>query len=186
VIVGVIGKKGHGKNALGDILVKHWGFRQVAFADALKLDVCDMYGLAEEQVNGTIEQKEAVDPRHGKSARQLMQEHGDLRRSENPQYWVDALHQIIKGLRKDGVKHFVITDVRYQNEADYVKALSGQLWKIDRPGFGTGTDEAHSSEAGAHEITPDFDVMNDSTLIDLRESVMKLMYELSRQGFLSK
>lgn len=187
MIVGVVGKKGHGKNALGDILVKHWGFRQVAFADALKLDVRDMYGLTEEQVNGAIEQKEAVDARHGKTPRQIMQEHGDLRRADDPEFWVKALHDTVKRLRgQDRVKHFVITDVRYQNEADFVKALSGQIWKIERPGFSTGVEEAHSSETSMEAIVPDFDVTNNGTLPQLREAVMGLMFEMSRQGMLSK
>jgi hypothetical protein len=53
----------------------------------------------------------------------------DIVRKENPNFWIDSLH---KHLVKDAPEIAVITDVRFPNEAEYIKAQGGYLVEIVR------------------------------------------------------
>ena len=44
----------------------------------------------------------------------------------------------------------IIDDIRFQNEADMVHELGGEVWKVNREGFKI-TEDKHSSEAGLEE-----------------------------------
>ena len=93
--------------------------------------------------------------------------------------WVDALD---KKLREDGAlyiyddpmmtsgafrwdKSVVLTDVRFPNEAAYVHKYLGEVWRIERPGF--GGDDPHPSEAFIATLPADR-VLHADNLIDLR------------------
>ncbi len=45
VIVGLYGNRGVGKDTVADILVRHHGFTKVAFADALRAEVSEAFGV---------------------------------------------------------------------------------------------------------------------------------------------
>lgn len=60
----------------------------------------------------------------------LLQRIGAERRSEDPEYWIKRAFAKINP-RADFV---VIPDVRYRNEAEYIKSVSGYLVKVTRLG----------------------------------------------------
>ena len=72
MIVGLIGKKGHGKDTFADYLVQHYDFVKLSFAEPLKKVCKELFLLTDEQLYDPME-KEKVDERWGKSPRQLMQ-----------------------------------------------------------------------------------------------------------------
>ena len=61
----------------------------------------------------------------------------------------------------------IVTDCRFQNEADAVRAAGGKVLRITRPGCG-GSD-SHASEAEAATIEVDYEVTNDDTIDVLRK-----------------
>ena len=93
MLVGLSGLKGSGKDTCADYLVKNHGFIKVAFADPLKDALKVLFMFTNDQLNGTIEQKEAPDNRwFGCSTRTAMQFVGtELLR--------DQLDKIMPGLR---------------------------------------------------------------------------------------
>ena len=60
----------------------------------------------------------------------------------------------------------VVDDVRFANEAELVRTLGGQMWKVTRPGVERATE--HASEGGLDKW-PHFthDIINAGTLQDL-------------------
>jgi hypothetical protein len=82
--------------------------------------------------------------------------------------WLDAA---LKHVNPD--ENFVVTDVRFQNEVDYIRNLGGTLIKIVRPGV--GPRNAHSSEAGLPDSTFDFVLTNNGSPEDLQDMVRELV-----------
>ena len=65
---------------------------------------------------------------------------------------------------------FVITDVRFQNEAEFIKKYGGILIEIDR---NTGIIDEHISENNI--IICDYKINNNSTLISLYKNIDKII-----------
>lgn len=74
--------------------------------------------------------------------------------------WV---HLALRGLNPDD--RVVFTDVRFPNEAQAIKDLGGQVWRITRPGV--LEHNAHQSESALNEWDFDKYIHNDGSLADL-------------------
>jgi hypothetical protein len=67
---------------------------------------------------------------------------------------------------------YVVTDVRFENEAKRIKELGGVVWQIDRS---TDTQDDHASEASLpSELIDDF-IPNHGSLTDLETEVRSLL-----------
>lgn len=147
-IIGLSGKKRNGKDSAAKFLSSA-GYVRYAFADKLKAAAKVIFGFSEEQVNGDL--KEVIDPRWGESPRVVLQKFGTecMRHGYADDVWVRALEAELRD-----VKSLVaITDVRFPNEAEMVRALGGEVWRIVRPGFQeTGN---HASEVALDSYTFD-------------------------------
>ena len=64
----------------------------------------------------------------------------------------------------------VVTDVRFDNEAEAIHAAGGIVIGIERPGLGVNID-AHASEAGVSPTLVDKVIVNDGGLADLYANV---------------
>jgi len=89
-----------------------------------------------------------ADPIYGCSA--ILQWFGtDVTRKDRPNYWVNELSKILK---QDGPEIAVITDVRFSNEAEFVKENGGTLVQVIRRNedgtqyLDANRDPNHSSE----------------------------------------
>lgn len=67
----------------------------------------------------------------------------------------------------------VVTDVRFENEAQRIRDLGGRNWRIDRD---VPDVEAHASEAGFGLELIDLVVSNEGTIDDLRETIDFIMF----------
>lgn len=147
LIIGLAGKARHGKDTVADYLVQHHGFVRLAYADAIR-DMLEC-GLGIEPRYLTTD-KEAFIPWLGVTGRHLMQTLGTEwgRSHVRPDLWRLLLARKIDALADDADR-IVISDVRFRNEADWVRdALRGSLWHIYRPGLAGGPSGDHASEAG--------------------------------------
>lgn len=163
-LVGLTGRKGSGKDTVGALLRRVYGFRTLAFADPLKAAAREWYGLTREQTDGPLNLKEATDPRWGLSPREILQRLGtEVGRSIHPETWTRYALRRIDG---DPRARWAVTDVRFPNEADAIRLHGGFLIRIDRPGFATGRHEEHASER-VDEVLVDHVLVNDGTLDDL-------------------
>ena len=171
-----------GKDTAAEYLERKYPGRvkRVAFADKLKKTAMDLFGLSWEQCYGPTEVKEAIDPRYGKSPRQIMQELGEKMREIYEDIWVDTVfYTTIPSHEKEGFDCFVISDMRYPNEADGIHSRRGHVVKIKREGVGVIAGKEHSSETAMRDYQDfDFVIENNSSFWDYFDKLDQLMEEI--------
>lgn len=126
-MIGLSGKIGSGKDYVAENLIIPMGFKQWAFAWPLKIAV-----LAENP-EYTWEEVFVTKPDHVRTRLQLRgTEEGRMKYGED--IWVRATDAYIRiAHEKWGIDHFVITDVRFPNEVQYVKDQGGLVIRIEAP-----------------------------------------------------
>ena len=127
MIIGIFGKKGHGKDTIADYLVNYHNFHKLTYAETIKKICKEIFSLSEDQLNNhTL--KEEIDPRWNKSPRQIMQLIGtDLfRKTFSEDIWVNILCEKAKKLLLEG-KNIVISDIRHSNELEKLFTLSNHV-----------------------------------------------------------
>jgi hypothetical protein len=160
-VLGVMGIKGAGKDTLAEILTSMYGFKRLAFADALYQEVADAFGVPVSflQNRDTKETplpelsmihcsnadfitvlKEAVLAAGNSfsvlmpnSPRYVLQIWGtEFRRTGySDSYWLD---QVKSSICDNPQSNFVIADCRHVNEADFISTLqNGLLIRVRRP-----------------------------------------------------
>ena len=159
MIIGIAGAAGAGKDTVADILVRNYGFRKYNFALPIKQGLNTMFGWTMEQWDDRV-WKEAVQPAIGKSPRQLAQTLGTEwgRDLVHPELWLILARRAYEAADT----HFVIPDVRFTNEAQFLRAAGGEVWKIERPGC--AAIAAHVSESGIPTALVDRVLDNTSTM----------------------
>jgi dephospho-CoA kinase len=185
--IGIIGRAGHGKDTLGEQFVL-LGAERVAFADPIKEMVHVGLGIEREVLWGPAEVKERTLPEFGVSARHLLQTLGTEwgRVHVHQDLWVRlALARHIPSREAAGQRDFIVTDVRFLNEARLLREAGFTLIRVVRPGYGPapvrwwerilhrvsfgwlGRTE-HASEDELATIDHDFVIINDAGIEDLQ------------------
>lgn len=175
-VIGLAGPADAGKDTVARMLHTHAGFYPLAFADALRGEICAGYGidismltdratketplpalaLSRCQDDGFIgaimrlhHERDgalfsAAEMDRPRSPRQIMRWWGtEYRRAKHPRYWVSIVAERIRQAHTRNIAHaFVVSDVRFQDEAALVRQYGGLIWQIKRPG--------REAEAGAH------------------------------------
>jgi len=135
LIIGLTGRAGHGKNYVAGVLSEYYPrmcFRQVAFADAVK----QVYQvISGERIRDSLEWKNSINPIFGLTRREIWQRIGTdaMRNQVHPDVWVNALFRVL-----DPSENYIITDVRFRNEADAIFAAGGKIFRVLRPNFDSG------------------------------------------------
>lgn len=170
IIVGLSGYAQAGKDTAGGMMVQDAGFTRLAFADVLKavaLD-CDP-GLGDIETMSLRDTVRRIGWERTKSlypdSRIFLQHLGvAVRNHVDPAAWVNAvLRQVQPGGR------YVITDVRFPNEAQAIKAAGGYVVRVSRPG--NGPVNKHESETALDGFDFDAYLMNDRSIEQLRPLV---------------
>lgn len=192
-LLGVCGRKRHGKDTVGEFLWQDFGFTPIGFADPIKRICMDIYGLSYDQCFGTETDKETIDERWGLTPRYIMQKVGtEMGREVHKDTWVrycfDKINMASRGehvlihiperrgffpASESGrdLTRWVITDVRYPEEADSVRAHGGKVIKVFRPDLIEAYQDQHASETNIDRIEEDLFITNNSTLAFLRDRV---------------
>ncbi|CAB4122138.1 hypothetical protein UFOVP27_69 [uncultured Caudovirales phage] len=173
MLIGLSGYAQSGKDTVAKFLVDNHGFERIAFADKIKELLYEMNPTVGFEYDGGGWDLRYVVDRDGwdvakldPEVRRLLQDLGvGARKVFGDNHWVV---EALKFLDRD--KNYVITDVRFQNEADWIKSVySGSVWRVER----TGVD-AVNNHISEHDLDNwDFDayIHNNSTLEDLEFAV---------------
>jgi len=157
--------------------------KRVAFADELKKAAMVIFGLSREQCFGSQEIKETIDPRYGKSPRQLLQELGEKMRDIFPDIWVvKVFNEAIPELQEQGYDCFAISDVRYPNEAEWIRKQGGVVARVDREESGVTVGAEHSSETAMRNFVCDVEISNNGTFEEYFEKLDTMMEEVLQYG----
>jgi hypothetical protein len=185
LIIGLGHKARRGKDTLAQHLIQAYpkmDIRRYAFADELKLEVtiacrekfgylpraeamqrlCQWAGV---EYDPSPDQTDPLCP-YGKQ-RKLLQWWGtEYRRYENDNYWVEKLEQTVM---QDDPAVALVTDVRFPNEGEWIRAAEGFTVRLDRPGFEELGAIGHISETAMDSYPYDF-IVTANTVEELKKN----------------
>ena len=185
MIIAICGHKFSGKSTVAGLLHNATGYRVVSFADKLKDITCILSGCTREQLEDYDFKENVLVPDYLQpyclnakmpTFRAFLQHFGsEVMRGANDNIWIDCT---LSNCGKD----CIISDCRFSNEANAVKARGGIVIKIERPDV--KTSDSHQSETQIDEIGADYTIVNDTTLENLVLNVDSLVRLLRNNGFL--
>lgn len=164
-VIGITGAARSGKDTVATML-QSAGINAavVSLGSPIKRMLEVGLGLTVEQLHGAL--KERVDPRYGISPRELMQTLGTEwgRDIVDPDIW-------IKIVTTKYNKKVIIPDIRFENEAKYVRE-NGVLIHMLRVGVSINSD--HVSERGVEIDREDFVITNNADMPALQSQVKRI------------
>lgn len=182
MLIGLTGAAGAGKDTVASHLFKAHGCLKLGLADPLYQMISAMTGLPVEKM-ADRKVKEADIAWIGTSPRRLLQTLGTEwgRGTLGDDIWIKNLFRRIDAYshamgRWSDKASFVVTDVRFANEAKAIHDRGGHIVEIVRPTPLAGVpDEArqHSSEAGIPDELIDVQIVNDTDVAGLLARVDK-------------
>lgn len=151
-LIALVGFIGSGKDTVGKYLVEEHGFRDIAFADALKDTCAAIFGWDREMLDGKSPESRAwrdqVDPwwsvRLGNgfgpitnfTPRWALQNIGTrvMRQHFDDNVWILNVERRIQMMQAvyGPTTKIVITDARFPNELDMVRRLNGRIARVRR------------------------------------------------------
>ena len=170
IIVGLTGLAGAGKNTAANWLVEEKGFVQLAFADAIRDYLLKLNPYMNPRaawggwkLNEFVEKYGWEAAKREPEVRRMLQTFGtEIGRDMDQNIWVKLLaRKILKEKYLDRDINLVITDVRFENEADFIRNLRGSLIEIIRPDLQKTEVHKHTSE-NQPKLTYDY-LHNNST-----------------------
>jgi len=168
-LIGIAGRARSGKDTVANFIIAAIGGYRYGFADPIRamlvplgVDMSDPYWQA---------RKEEPIPALGVSPRRMMQTLGTEwgRQLIHPDLWLLMAHQ---RLLQSG-PGMVIPDVRFENEAAWIRKHGGRIIHVIRPDV--NAVEAHASEDGIEVQDTDVRLFNSGTLEELQLSVRELL-----------
>lgn len=171
IIIGLTGYAGTGKDTVRALLEEH-GYTGLAFADPIRAMIRELLtsnGIEADWMDDRA-CKEAVIPSLGVSYRQMAQTLGtEWGRNLQPDFWLRIAGAFMDDRIDDGDTHFCISDLRFCNEAEWVRERGGVIWRIRRDA--ATPVRPHPSEEEIAHIDADWQIHNNGSFEDLRETV---------------
>lgn len=181
ILIGIAGKAGSGKDTVAEHLWTEHGFLRTAFADPLKAAAVEIFGLSHNHfTDRTL--KEAPMEFWGMSPRQILQIMGTeaMKPHFGDDVWLKRWFLTYK-MFKDS-DHIVVSDVRFDLEADAIRKLGGLILHLERPTETlTGETAQHVSESGITVHKEDVTIVNDGTIEGLRMALDMLVQALEER-----
>lgn len=180
MIIGLVGNKRVGKDTCADYLCYTHNFKKYSFATYLKQALKILFDWDDASFND--DNKEVVDTFWNVTPRQMCQDLGSFLRNFNKNFHINRLDKDISKLGKLDNVNIVFSDIRYQNELDYVKSLGGIIIKINRNTV-LNDFSNHESETSIDNLTGiDSYIINNGTLDILYSNLNNiiLMNKLSK------
>lgn len=146
-VVGIAGLARSGKNYLAREAVVPLGYIPISLANQFKIDIV---------AKGEAPLEEVFGQERSPETRRMLQLRGteEGRDVYGEDVWIKAAELQIGYLVEHGIYNFVITDVRFDNEAEWVLNLGGIVAFIwGRGGAETEEAQAHASEQG---LSPEY------------------------------
>ena len=168
-LFGITGKMKHGKDTFFSFVQELCpGAVRVSFADALKNEVAKACNVTVDFIN---QNKDVFRP--------VLQWWGtEFRRGlYGNNYWLDRLDDTIRALPDNST--VFVTDVRFLNEAEFVRSMGGSIVKIIRVGHVEADHSQHQSELELEKIIADSRLCAAS--VSELKSVAKMWWEKQKQ-----
>lgn len=166
------GRKRAGKDTFASRLIVAHRFVRVAFADPLRDFALALDPLIDtRRLSEVIEELGWEDAKAIPEVRRTLQRIGTEagRKVLGESVWVNL------AMRKASAagENVVITDCRYPNEAEAIRAAGGIIVRVDRPG--TDLTDAHPSEVAMDDWPFDARVINNGTIQGLHDCADRIL-----------
>ena len=176
MIIGVSGPKGCGKDTVYCIIKKFCGAKchRVAFADPIRKMASKILKIHDNDVD--VFKRCDVTMQFGDKTmsapgRHIYREIGMLMRSYDPEQFIRYVDDVVSSGTSEDV--WVITDVRFPNEVEYVRNKGGVIILVERDGC---TYDHHPSEQLISHY--DYKIINTS-MDELTKNVFDVLKKLS-------
>ncbi len=177
MLVGIAGFATSGKTSAANVLVEEFGFRKISFADPLREAALALDPLIEIVGWNEFWRLSVVIKEFGwTEAKRLFPDVRDVlvklgtevgRTYFGESCWNNVMASTYPDMaRKD--TRYVIDDLRFENEVQFVRMGLGEIIWVDRPGLAAGE---HVSESGAPKRSADYIIDNSEDLEYLRLQV---------------
>ena len=191
-LIGLAGKARSGKDTAARYIVKKHGYARVAFADPVKEAAAGMFGIS---INYFYDDdlKEEPHPFWGISPREMVQKVGTecARQVFGDDIWIrraqlelQRIAQYNEYAQQDkyvkAIPGVVMSDVRYENEAAWIRDSGGIIIHIQRDAV--SKVRGHSSENGVACDAVDYRVFNGTTVESFCDSMEGLLRHIERYG----
>ncbi len=172
-VIGISGLEDHGKDTLGDLIQTEFdNFVKESFAGPVKQAAKSIFMLTDEQINGSNQQKRAPDPFWSKFVSGVSARH--FMRWVGTKIGRESMNSILPGLgdmlwirllerRMKPGKQYVVCDVRFENECDWIRGLGGLIVRVVNPNQHLNSTPEHVTNDPNHLPRPDFTVVNSGT-----------------------
>lgn len=145
ILIGLHGRMGSGKDTAAALIKERYSTLQdngsaivatAAFADPLKRACFEMFGGDLKNYFGTQKDKEKELPFWKEQLgdkwgtyRDILQQYGTqvIREHLHQDFWIMCMQRRIETAKAEGAGIFIITDLRFPNEAKMIKALGGHI-----------------------------------------------------------
>lgn len=191
-LIGLHGHAGSGKDTVADfILSKYKDHYDHAFAGPLKVACAAAFGVPLSYFEDR-ELKETTLPDFAESPRRIAQFMGTeiFRNHFGADHWIKVLANRLNNeyLGEDDGEYdsndtVIITDVRFQNEYDWIIENQGVIIHLTRPGAdGNIGIPGHASEQklNLHSIERTYSCVNDGTIQQLHQKIASLMVAITQ------
>jgi len=184
MIIGISSKIGCGKTTLSNMFLKrHPEYDRIGFADVVKEECSRIFNYPIEW-NYSEEGKEIsvfneLLPVKSMTVREVLQWWGtDVCRAKDPDYWVNKMQEkALTVYMKDplvDVPKIIIDDVRFINEAEWVKSKGGKIVRLNPyPEWKPGKFSDHESEINL-DFYNGFDLVLSPKFGELRSCLLEI------------
>jgi hypothetical protein len=179
ILLGLHGLKRSGKTTVCRYLVDQYGFAEVSFAAPIYRGIAAMFDLDPHELQAE-DTKERNIPWLGCSPRKLLQTCGTewARAYISDDVWIRVAARAIERHRQMGAPGVVVSDVRFDNEAQWLLEQGAELWLITRPVRPVEGRDTHASEAGISTNWPMRGIVNAAGFPHLYQRVDELLAQL--------
>ena len=167
MIIGLSGYARSGKDTVAGMLIGLHGYDNRAFADGVRQFLVYLNPVLEDghRVNEIVSEFGWEYAKARTEVRRLLQELGlGVRNFFGENCWVDRAMIGAKAGDK-----LVFTDVRFPNEAEIIKSLGGEIWRIQRPGIAPINN--HPSESAMDDWQFDKVILNSAGVEGLKQQI---------------
>lgn len=181
-IIAITGNAGSGKSTIAKMIVKH-GYSEIQFSSKLKDIVSIIFNWDRRSLSGESTNsrrwREDIDPLWSSrldryvDPRTILQQVGtDLFRNHlDPNIWIYSIEdEVLDSLP------VVVSDLRFPNEAEYIKSLGGYVIRVVRDNYNrSNNNDLHESETHIDGIDADYFIDNNGSISDLYERVEEIL-----------
>lgn len=176
-VIGICGSKRVGKDTIADMLSIMYGFEKVHIASKLK-NVCKvLFDFTDDQLNSDA--KDVINADYNTTPRKLLQFIGtDIMQYEiqkilncGRDFWID---DFVKNIRKKEM-NFVVSDLRFVHEYNKLKNEFKDDFVVIKV-IGKCNSDDHIAENDWKNIVHDYEIINNSTIEDLKAKVDQIKF----------